>query len=218
MLFIKMQMPNIHMMHMFSFQRCNSWCKCLMQGWRYEVYSWWRQRTYLPVMHMSPYRDEDAKCLVMQMISNGYVGMPWCKCPLVGMSWCKCTLVGVSWCQCTLVGVPWCKCTLIGVPWCKCALVGVLWCQCTLVGVPWCRYTLVGVQMYPWEYAMMRMSSWCMPPWECHGANAPLGMPWCKCNLFKNFLYFQNEASAMLETKIFSNSIYYSWKVIFLLT
>ena len=197
MLFIKMQMQNIHMMHMFSFQRCNSWCKCPMQGWRYEVYSWWRQRTYLPAMQMSPYRDEDAKCLVMQMLSNGHVGMPWCKCPLAGVPWCKCTLVGVSWCQCTLVGMPWCKCTLVGVPWCKCTLIGVPWCKYTLVGVPWCKYTLVGVP-------------WC----KC----TLVGVPWCKCNLFKNFLYFQNEASTMLETKVFSNSIYYSWKVIFLLT
>ena len=43
-------------------------------------------------------------------------------------------------------------------------------------------------------------------------------MLWCKHNLFKNSFYFQNEASTTLETKIFSNSIYYSWKVIFLLT
>ena len=117
--FIKMQMQNIHMMHIFSFQRCNSWCKCLMQGWRYEVYSWWRQRTYLLVMQMSPYRDEDAKCLVVRVLSNGYVMMQmlmqvchdvnaplwvchdvnvhvcmsWCKCPLVGMSWCKCSCI-----------------------------------------------------------------------------------------------------------------------------
>ena len=37
MAFIKMQMGNVHMMHMFSFQRCNSWCKCLMQGWRCKM-------------------------------------------------------------------------------------------------------------------------------------------------------------------------------------
>ena len=79
MLFIRMQMRNVHMMHMFSFQRCNLWCKCLMQGWRHEVYSWLRQCMYLPVMQMSPYRDGDANVLR-------------CKCLLMGMSWCKCFL------------------------------------------------------------------------------------------------------------------------------
>ena len=38
---------------------------------------------HLPVMQMSPYRDEDAKCLVVQMLSNGHVMMQML---LVGMS------------------------------------------------------------------------------------------------------------------------------------
>ena len=101
--FIKMRISDIPMMHMFSFQRCNSWCKCLMQGWRYEVYSWWRQCMYLPVMQMSPYRDGDANVL-------------WCKCLLMGMSWCKC-----SWCKCS-----WCKCPLVGMSWCKCSCMYVM--------------------------------------------------------------------------------------------
>ena len=56
-------------------------------------------------------------------------------------------------------------------------LVGMSWCKCTLVGMSWCRC--------PLGYVM----TW---------------MLWCKYNLFKNFLYFQNEAFSTLETKIFS--------------
>ena len=74
-----------------------SWCRYPMQGCGCKVYPWWCQRTCLIVMQMSPCRDVDAKCLVVQMPSNGYVmmqmlfvGVPWCECPFVGMSWCKC--------------------------------------------------------------------------------------------------------------------------------
>ena len=93
------------------------WCKCPMQWCMCKVYPWWCQRTYLTVMQTSPCRDVDAKCLVVQMPSNGHVmmqmllvGMSWCKCPFsachnanvhlwvchdanvhVGMSWCKCS-------------------------------------------------------------------------------------------------------------------------------
>ena len=65
--------------------------------------------------------------------------------------------------------------------------VGMSWCKCPLVGMPWCKYSC--------RYAMIRMSAWeYVMAW----------MLWCKHNLFKNFLYFQNEASSAPETKIFS--------------
>ena len=50
-----------------------SWCKCPMQGCRCKFYPWWCQRTYLIVMQMSLCRDGDAKNLMVQMPSNGYV-------------------------------------------------------------------------------------------------------------------------------------------------
>ena len=62
-------------------------------------------------------------------------------------------------------------------------LVGMSWCKCTLVGMPWCKCPFVGMP-------------WCKCPL--------VGMSWCKYKLFKNFLYFQNEASSVPETKIFS--------------
>ena len=102
-----------------------SWCKCPMRWCKCNIYPWWCRCTYLPVMQMSPYRDGDAKCLVVQMPSNGHVMMQML---LVGTSWCKCPLgachdvnvhlwvchdanvhVGMSWCECPLVGVSWCK-------------------------------------------------------------------------------------------------------------
>ena len=49
-----------------------SWCRCPMWWCKCNAYPWWCQRTYLPVMQMSPYRDGDAKCLLM--------GMSWGKC------------------------------------------------------------------------------------------------------------------------------------------
>ena len=175
-----------------------------MQGWKCKVYSWWCQRTYLTVMQMSFCRDGDANVL-------------WCKCLLMGMSWCKCLLLGMSWCKCSCryavvrmsllwvwydanvhVGMSWCKCPIVGMPWCECLLGSMLWCECNLIGMQWCRC--------PFRYAMNANA-----PWEY----AMILMLWCKHNLFKNSFYFQNEASTMPETKIFSNSIYYSWKVIF---
>ena len=86
-------------------------------------------------------------------------------------------LVGMSWCKCSLVGMSWCKCPLVGMPWCKCPLVGMPWCKCSF------------------GYAM--------------NVNARVGMQWmqmlwCRYNLFKNSLYFQNETSSTLETKTFS--------------
>ena len=81
-----------------------SWYRCPMQGCRCKVDPWWCQRTYLTVMQMSFCKDGDAKCLVVQMPSNGYVMMQML---LVGMSWCKCSLCGYAMMQ-----MLWCKHTL----------------------------------------------------------------------------------------------------------
>ena len=96
-----------------------SWCRCPMRWCKCNIHPWWCQRTYLPVIQLSPYRVGDAKCLVVQMLSNGHVMMqnascrdvmmqmtpwcmPWCECPLVGMSWCKCPLGSMPWCECPI--------------------------------------------------------------------------------------------------------------------
>ena len=76
--FIKMRMQNIHMMHMFSFQGCNSWCKCLLTEMKMQNVLW-------------------CKCFLM--------GMSWCKCSWCKCSWCKCPLVGMSWCKCSCMYV-----------------------------------------------------------------------------------------------------------------
>ena len=57
-------------------------CKCLMQGWKCKVYSWWCQCTH---------SDHDANVSLQR----------WrCKCLLMGMSWCKYPFVGIPWCKC----------------------------------------------------------------------------------------------------------------------
>ena len=172
-----------------------SWCRCPMQGCKCKVYPWWCQRTYLYHDANASLRRWRCKCLAVQMPSNGHVmiqmllvGMSWYKCPLVGMPWRKCPFVGMSWRKCPLVGMRMFHWCM---PWCKCLLGDIQWCKCP------CRYAMM--QMPPCGYIL----TW---------------MLWCKHNLFKNSFYFQNEASTTPETKIFSNSIYYSWKVIFLLT
>ena len=104
-----------------------SWCRSPMRGCKCKVYPWWCQRTYLTVMQMSPYRDGDAKNLVVQMPSNGYVMMQML---LVGMSWCKCTLVVMQWCRCPLMGMPWCECPFVGMQWRECLPVGISWHKC----------------------------------------------------------------------------------------
>ena len=101
---------------------------------------------------------------------------------------CECTLVGMQWCICPLVGMPWCECLLIGMQWmripvwvcneCKCLLESMPWHECPLVGIQW-------MQMPPYGYIVTQML-------------------WCKHNLFKDSLYFQNKASSAPETKIFS--------------
>ena len=71
------------------------------------------------------------------------------------------------------------------------------------------------------------MSPWCMPWCECPlgsmpRCECPLGhvmmqMLWCRHNLFKNSLYFQNEAFSATEIKnIFKSWFIISRKVIFL--
>ena len=72
--FTRMQMRNVHMMHMFSFQRCNF----MMQMSHATV-----QMQRLSMIQMFPYRDGDVKCLLVQMPSNGHVMMQML---LVGMS------------------------------------------------------------------------------------------------------------------------------------
>ena len=103
-----------------------SWCKCPMRWCKCNVYPWWCQRTYLPMMQMSPYKDGDAKCLVVQMSSNGHVMMQML---LVGMSWCKCPLgvchdANVHLWVCHDVNAPLWVChdanVHVGMPWCKC--------------------------------------------------------------------------------------------------
>ena len=124
-----------------------SWCRCPMRWCKCNVYLWWCQRTYLPVMQMSPYRDGDAKCLMVQVPSNGHVMMQML---LVGMSWCKCPFgachdanVHLWVCHDTNVhvGMSWCKCPLVGMSWCECPYDAnvLLWvcreCECPLVGM-----------------------------------------------------------------------------------
>ena len=70
------------------------------------------------------------------------------------------------------------------------------WCECPLENMPWCEYPLIGMQ---WCKCLHGSMTWC----ECPLRSMPQVF-WCKHNLFKNLLYFQNEASSVLETKIFS--------------
>ena len=124
------------------------WCKC-------NVYPWWCHRTYLLVMQISPYRDGDAKCLVVQMPFNGHVMIQML---LVGMSWCKCPLGACHDANVHLwvcldanvhVGMPWCKCPLVGMPWCKCS-----WYVCHDVNAPL---------------------------WVCHDMNVHVCVSWGEC-------------------------------------
>ena len=108
-----------------------------MQGWRYEVYSWWRQCTY-------------SNC-----DANVFLCMLWCECPLGSMLWCECPLVGMLWWECLLgsmlmMRMPlwWCAMMLMShwcMPWCEYPLgvfhdvnvhVGMSWCKCS------CRYVM----------------------------------------------------------------------------
>ena len=76
---------------------------------------------------MSPYRDGDAKCLVVQMPSNGHVmmqmflsgchdanvpsvGMPWCECPLGSMLMMRMYPWWCNECECPFMGISRHKC------------------------------------------------------------------------------------------------------------
>ena len=89
---------------------------------------------------------------------------------------CKCKIL---WCRCPLRR---CKCNFL---WCKFPTQGYeckvysWWCKCPL--------TKMQMQMPPYGYTMMQMS------FTRH-----------KCNLNKNFFYFQIETSSEPETKMLS--------------
>ena len=115
--FTRMQMQNVHMMHMSPFRDAIFMMQMSHAMVQMQRLSMMVQRTYLPVMRMSPYRDGDAKCFVVQMPFNGHVMMQML---LVGMSWCKCPLgachdanVDLWVCHDANVheGMPWCKCS-----------------------------------------------------------------------------------------------------------
>ena len=173
-----------------------SWCRCPMWWCKCNVYPWWYQRTYLLMMQMSPYRDEDAKCLVVQMPSNGHVMMQML---LIGMSWCKCPLSACHEAN-VHVGMPWCKCPIVGMPWCECPFVGVQWCEYPLGACYDANVLLVMCHdaSVPLVHAMMRMSHWCMLWCECPfgdamNVNASLGMqrmqmPPCRYIMTQNAL------------------------------
>ena len=177
-LFTKMQMRNVNMVHMSLFRDAIF----LMQMSHVVV-----RMQSLSMMVPAHMFNRDAnvslqkwrcQCLVMQMPSNGYVMM---QMPLLyAMSWCKCALVGMPWCKCIFIGVPWYRCTLVDMSWCRCPF----WVCNDMdprLGMQW-------MQMSPWEYAMMWMSVWeYAMAWmsSCRyamNANAPLvGIPWHEC-------------------------------------
>ena len=176
-----------------------SWCKCFSSGCH---------DANVPLVH-AMMRMSTCGYVMMQMFMwvchdvNVYVGMSCCKCLLGSMPWCRC-----SCSACHDANAP-CKDAMNAN-----ARLGMQWMQMS----PW-EYAMI--RMPAWEYAMVWMSScryamnanaplWVYHDTECFGANTIYSK--------KKSFYFQNEASITPETKIFSNSIYYSWKVIFLLT
>ena len=175
------------------------------------------------------------------------------------MSWCKCPLVGMTWCECPFVGMQWRKCSFVH------AMMRMSLCAWHDANAPYRDAINVNVlmmhammRMSAWEYAIMRMSHWCMPwcecplsmqwmwmpawvcneckcllesmPWyECPLGNMPwgeclfVGIPWHEC-FDANTIYskipfiFKTRLPQRLKPKYSQNLIYYSWKVIFLLT
>ena len=200
MIFTRVQMRNVHMMHMSLFRGANFhdanmtslWCKFPCKDAQFI------------------HDDGNAPFEGMLWYKCPFVGMQRCKCrckcPFVGMSWCKCPFVGMLWCKCPFVGISWCKCLLGNMTWRECPLVGMQWCKCLLGNMPWCKCPLIGVQ---WCKCLHGSMTWCecplrsMPWCEC-SLGGITQVFWCKHNLFKNFLCFQNEAFSMPETKIFS--------------
>ena len=111
----------------------------------------------------------------------------WCRCPMQGWK-CK---VYPWWCLCTYLNH---DANVSLQRWrCKNLMVQMSSCGYAMMWMPPCGYVML--QMFPCRYAMMRMSHW---------EYAMMRIFWCKHNLFKNSLYFQNEAFSAPETKIFS--------------
>ena len=74
--FIKMQMQNAHMMHMFSFQRCNFHDADVLCSDENMKFIHDGTSAHIQIaMQMSTCKDGDAKYLVVQMPSSGYVMM-----------------------------------------------------------------------------------------------------------------------------------------------
>ena len=143
MLFTRMQMRNVHMMHMSLFRDAIFMMQMSYARVRMQSLSMIGPAHIFNCDANVSLQRWRCKNLVVQMPSNGYVimqmflvRMSWCKCPLGDMQWRKCPLVGMSWRECPLVGMQW-------------------------------------MQMPPCGYIMTQML-------------------WCKHNLFKNSLYFQN--------------------------
>ena len=188
--FTKMQMRNVHMMHMSLFRGAIF----VMQMSHAMV-----QMQRLSMMVPAHIFNCDANVSLQGWrCKNFVVQMPPCRYAMMQMPPCGYIMI-----QMLLGSMPWCKCLLESMPWCEYPLGSMSWRECLLVGMQW-----------------MQMPLWVCNECECPlgyamNANAPCGyimtrMLWCKHNLFKNSLYFQNEALSTPKTKIFSNSIYYS--------
>ena len=68
-------MRNVHLMHMSPFRGAIFMMQMSDVMVQMQHLSMMVPVHVLPVMQMSPYRDGDAKCLVVQMPSNGHVMM-----------------------------------------------------------------------------------------------------------------------------------------------
>ena len=111
----------------------------------------------------------------------------WCKCPLMGMSWMRMPICRYAMNVNARLGMQWMPMPAWVCNECQCFFGSMPWCEYPFGSMPWCK----------------------CPIGACHDANASCGyammrMLWCKHNLFKNSLYFQNKASTTPETKIFS--------------
>ena len=122
--------------------------------------------------------------------------MSWCECPFVGMQWRECPLGNMSWCECPFVGMQWRECPF------RYAMTWMPPCGCAIRWMPaWvCNDMNVHLENMSWRECPLVGMQWC----ECSFGYVMIWMFWCKHNLFKNSLYFQNEASTTPETKIFS--------------
>ena len=176
MLFTMMQMRNVHMMHML-------W----MSVWWYAM---------------------------MQMYPCGYAVirmslwcMPWCECPHGA---------------CRDANVPLVQAMMRMFPYRYAMNVNALLWVCNEANAPLMHaimcmsaWEYVMMRMFPQEYVVMQMFTCrCIMMQMSLYRHAMMQMPpceytmprmlWCKHNLFKNSLYFQNEASTTPETTIFS--------------